>query len=169
MGSTARTVVTEEVTTTFNEIKLGKQGIKWVVYNIVPKHATGKDEEFRVEKEFATVPGMSDRDAWKELCAHLVDAKSPGLKGGQVSGPRFAVFDFHYKLKDGEGQRKKIALIDYCPDTITTWWKMAHSASSSALRTTLNVNDVVIIKDDDELEYNSALQEIDSKAELVDE
>jgi hypothetical protein len=46
---------------------------------------------------------------------------------------------------------------------------MAHSASSSALRTTLNVNDVVIIKDDDELEYNSALQEIDSKAELVDE
>jgi len=145
------------------EIKENKP-LKYIVFKLSDEKF--KDHVIKVDKELPTEPGMSDRDAWEMLSKHFVEAKVRDKKGKEVDGPRYAVFDFEYELKDGEGKRKKIALLDYCPDDLSSYWKMVHSSSLVGLKSALNVTDQIHLKDENDLEYNTVLQKIDPKADL---
>ena len=66
--------------------------MKYVIYKLSDDY-----KEIVVE----TQSGVADYEAFR---THLVDAKS-SHKGKISIGPRYAVYDFDYELKSGEGKR----------------------------------------------------------------
>lgn len=76
----------------YNELKLGKGAVKYVIYKLSDDY-----KEVVVE----TQSGASD---YEEFRNHLVNAKSVH-RGKEGKGPRYAVYDFEYELKSGEGKR----------------------------------------------------------------
>jgi cofilin len=148
----------------FDELKLGKEGIKYIVYKI--DNTDPKNPVVTMESELKKVPGVSDRETWKELCTLLESAKSKDKNGKEVSGPRCVAYDFDYQLKDGEGQRKKLALIGYCPEDAIPYWNMLHSGTFGILKSALNAANSVQTNSMAELEYDEVLQRVDPKADL---
>ncbi|KAF3094654.1 cofilin [Orbilia oligospora] len=51
---------------------------------------------------------------------------------------RWAVYDFAYKLSEGEGERNKIVFISWSPDNAPVRSKMTYSSSKDALRRAFN-------------------------------
>ncbi|RVD88408.1 uncharacterized protein DFL_002595 [Arthrobotrys flagrans] len=51
---------------------------------------------------------------------------------------RWAVYDFAYKLAEGEGERNKIVFISWSPDNAPIRSKMVYSSSKDALRRAFN-------------------------------
>lgn len=79
--------------TTFNELKLGKGTIKYIIYKM------SDDYKEIVVEETGT---DSDYEAFREK---LLAAKSKTKQGKVGDGPRYAVYDFDYELEGGEGKR----------------------------------------------------------------
>lgn len=171
MSSAANTGVSNECQLRFSELKRGHKNdegqiIKYVIFKLVPS-GDFKSHEVHVEKEY-TCPasGIDDKLAWNLLKADFENATLVDKKGNVVPGPRYGAFDFDYSLKGGDGRRKKIVLIDYCPDTVSQYWRMIHASSLHQLKASLSVSDTLRIDDDDGLVYKNALHEVDSKADL---
>jgi len=84
--------VAPECISTFNELKLGKGSIKFIIYKLSDNY-----KEVVVEE-------TSQEPDWEVFREKLISAKAIH-KGKEGSGPRYAVYDFDYELPGGEGKR----------------------------------------------------------------
>jgi hypothetical protein len=71
---------------------LGKT-IKFIIYKLSDDY-----KEIVVEEK-------SDDGKWDTFREKLLSAKSKNKAGKEGDGPRYAVYDFEYELKSGEGRR----------------------------------------------------------------
>lgn len=78
--------------TKFNELKLNKK-IKYIIFKLTDDY-----------KEIVVEEASEDAD-WDNFREKLVNAKSKGMGGKEVKGPRYAVYDLAYELASGEGSR----------------------------------------------------------------
>lgn len=76
----------------YNELKLGKGTIKYIIYKLSDDY-----KEIVVEEK----SGDADYEVFRDK---LVNAKST-YRGKESKGPRYAVYDFEYELASGEGKR----------------------------------------------------------------
>ena len=90
---TRRVSVSPECISTFNELKLGKGTIKYIIYKLSDDY-----------KEIVVEETSADGD-WEAFQSKLMSAKA-GYKGKEGKGPRYAVYDFDYELEAGEGKRQ---------------------------------------------------------------
>ena len=84
--------VAPECISTFNELKLGKGSIKFIIYKLSDDYKQVVVEETSQEPE------------WDVFRNKLLSAKTVH-KGKEGNGPRYAVYDFEYELAAGEGKR----------------------------------------------------------------
>ena len=87
-----RISVAPECITAFNELKLGKGTIKYIIYKLSDDY-----------KEIVVEEKSADGD-WEAFQSKLMNAKA-AHKGNEGKGPRYAVYDFEYELEAGEGKR----------------------------------------------------------------
>ena len=84
--------VAPECVSKFNELKLGRGAIKYIIYKLSDDY-----------KEIVVEETSSDGD-WEAFQKKLMNAKA-SYKGKEGKGPRYAVYDFEYELEAGEGKR----------------------------------------------------------------
>lgn len=87
-----RATVSPECIQKFNELKLGKS-LTYIIFKLSDNY-----------KEVVVEEASNDKN-WDTFREKLINAKSPGMGGKQVKGPRYAVYDFNYDLASGEGSR----------------------------------------------------------------
>ena len=87
-----RVSVAPECVAAFNELKLGKGTIKYIIYKLSDDY-----------KEIVVEEKSADGD-WEKFQSKLMNAKA-SYKGREGKGPRYAVYDFAYELEGGEGKR----------------------------------------------------------------
>ena len=87
-----RVSVTSECVDAFNELKLGKGTLKYVIYKL--------SDDF---KEIVVEDKGNDSN-WESFQSKLLNAKTT-VNGQEKTGPRYAVYDFEYELESGEGKR----------------------------------------------------------------
>ena len=88
----SRISVAPECVTAFNELKLGKGKIKYIIYKLSDDYT-----EIVVEEK------SGDGD-WETFQSKLMNAKA-SYKGKEGKGPRYAVYDLEYELDANEGKR----------------------------------------------------------------
>ena len=81
-----------ECVAAFNELKLGRGTVKYIIYKLSDDY-----KEIVVEDK-------SDDTDWETFRNKLLNAKS-SARGKEGKGPRYAVYDFQYELESGEGKR----------------------------------------------------------------
>ncbi|KAF8923552.1 cofilin, partial [Dissophora ornata] len=124
-----------ECLTAFQELKLGKK-LRYIVYKLSDDH-----KSIVVEKQAVTA-------TYAEFLEHLPDDDC-----------RWAVYDFDYKIADGE--RNKIVFYTWAPDNAKIKAKMLYSSSKDALRRSLNGVGVEIQgTDSDEVDYETVLEKV---------
>ena len=84
--------VTPDCVSVYNELKLGKGTIKYIIYKL-----SDDWKEIVVEDK----SGDSDYETFRDK---LINAKA-AHRGKESKGPRYAVYDFEYELNEGEGKR----------------------------------------------------------------
>lgn len=84
--------VAPECISTFNELKLRKSSIKFIIYKLSDDYKQVVVEETSQEPD------------WEVFRNKLLSAKALH-KGKEGKGPRYAVYDFEYELSAGEGTR----------------------------------------------------------------
>lgn len=84
--------VAPECISTFNQLKLGKGTVKYIIYKLSDDY-----------KEIVVEETSSDGD-WEAFQSKLMNAKA-SYRGKEGKGPRYAVYDFEYELEAGEGKR----------------------------------------------------------------
>ncbi|KAI9730522.1 MAG: cofilin [Cirrosporium novae-zelandiae] len=141
--------VAPECITAFNELKLGKGTLKYIIYRLSDDY-----------KEIIVEETSKDGD-WETFRTKLEQAKSKTKQGKEGPGPRYAVYDFDYELAEGEGKRSKITFIAWSPDDAATWPKMTYSSSKDAIKRSLNgIAAEVQANDPSEIEYEEVLGKI---------
>ncbi|KAK6521247.1 cofilin [Arthrobotrys conoides] len=100
--------------TTFEELKLRKSS-RFIIYKL-NDHRT----EIIVEKS-------SPETDYEKFLEELPE-----------NDCRWAVYDFGYKLSEGEGDRNKIVFISWAPDNAPIRSKMTYASSKDALRRAFN-------------------------------
>jgi len=68
------------------------------------------------QKEIVVDKHSTDTN-WEDYRKTLESSKSKTRQGKESDGPRYAVYDFNFELKEGEGTRSKIIFVFWCPDT----------------------------------------------------
>jgi len=141
--------VAPECVTAFNELKLGKGTIKYIIYKL--------SDDYR---QIVVEDKSADGD-WESFQNKLMEAKS-SHRGKEGKGPRYAVYDFDYELEAGEGKRSKITFISWSPDEgALVFPKMTYASSKEALKNALNgIAAEVQANRDDEIEYDTVLKDI---------
>jgi len=141
--------VAPECISAFNELKLGKGTIKYIIYKLSDDY-----------KEIVVEDKGADGD-WEAFQTKLMEAKS-SHKGKEGKGPRYAVYDFEYELESGEGKRSKIIFISWSPDEGTlVFARMTYASSKEALKNASNgIAIEVQANRDDEIEYGTILKDI---------
>ena len=84
--------MTPDCVSSYNELKLGKGSIKYIIYKLSDDY-----KEITVEEK----SGDGDYETFRDK---LVNAKAT-YRGKESKGPRYAVYDFEYELESGEGKR----------------------------------------------------------------
>jgi len=141
--------VTPECVSAFNELKLGRGAVKYIIYKLSDDY-----KEIVVEEK-------SDNPDWDTFRDKLLNAKA-SHRGKEGKGPRYAVYDFEYDLESGEGKRNKITFISWSPDEgALVMPKMTYASSKEALKNALNgLASEVQANRDDEIEYDTILADI---------
>ncbi|MCJ1307189.1 cofilin [Agyrium rufum] len=141
--------VAPECITAFNELKLGRGAVKYIIYKLSDDY-----KEIVVEEKSAD-------GNWETFQDKLMNAKS-GHKGKEGKGPRYAVYDFEYELQAGEGKRSKITFISWSPDEGTLVYpRMTYASSKESLKNALSgLAAEVQANRDDEIEYDTILKDI---------
>ncbi|MCJ1353844.1 MAG: cofilin [Icmadophila ericetorum] len=141
--------VAPECITAFNELKLGKGAVKYVIYKLSDDY-----KEIVVEEK-------SNDNNWENFQQKLMNAKA-GHRGKEGKGPRYAVYDFEYELAEGEGKRNKITFISWSPDDGTLVFpRMTYASSKESLKNALSgIAAEVQANRDDEIEYETILKDI---------
>ncbi|MCJ1363905.1 cofilin [Acarospora aff. strigata] len=148
MSSTSGVSVAPECISTFNELKLGKGSIKFIIYKLSDDYKQVVVEETSQEPE------------WDVFRNKLLSAKTVH-KGKEGNGPRYAVYDFEYELAAGEGKRNKITFISWIPDDSPMVPRFTYTSSKDALKRSLNGIAVDIqANDKDDIEYGEVLHKV---------
>lgn len=130
--------VNDEALNAYNELKLGRNKVKFVIYKI------SDDKTQIVVEEKSSSPDYDD------FLAKLPEKDC-----------RYAVYDFEYELAQGEGKRNKIVFFTWAPDTAPIRAKMLCASSKDALRKSLNgVASEVQGTDFSEVSYESVLERV---------
>ncbi|KAI9671198.1 MAG: cofilin [Caeruleum heppii] len=141
--------VSPECVSTFNELKLGKGTIKYIIYKLSDNN-----------KEVVVEETSSDAD-WEVFRQKLVNAKSKDKRGNEGVGPRYAVYDFEYELSSGEGKRSKITFIAWSPDNAGIQAKMVYASSKESLKRSLNgIAAELQANDSDDIEHGEVLKHV---------
>jgi len=149
MSSASGVVVEPEVVQTFNELKLGKGSIKFIVFKL-------SDDLKNV-----VVDQASPETSYSAFMDVLENAKSKNRQGKEVDGPRYAVYDFEYELANGEGTRNKIGFISWNPDSAPVMLKTVYASSKAALVNALNgISEETQATDRDELSWDTVLAKV---------
>ncbi|TLS23716.1 uncharacterized protein PpBr36_06290 [Pyricularia pennisetigena] len=147
-GAAQSATVSQECVTKYNELKLGKN-IKYIIFKL-----SDNNKEIVVEE----ASGDSDYENFRKK---LVEATVKSPSGAVGKGPRYAVYDFHYTLASGEGERNKITFIAWSPDDAGVKPKMIYAASKDALKRSLNgIAHELQANDADDIEYDSVLKAV---------
>lgn len=73
----------------------------------------------------------------------------------------YAVYDFEYELKSGEGQRSKLVFYAWSPDSAPIKAKMLYASSKDALRRSLNgISADIQGTDYSEVSYETILEKV---------
>jgi len=145
--------ITPDCVSSFNELKLGKGTIKYIIYKL-----NETSTEIVVEET------SKDPD-WEVFRQKLINAKTKDKRGNEGVGPRYAVYDFEYELASGEGKRSKITFIAWSPDNAGIQAKMVYASSKDALKRTLNgIAAELQANDGDDIEYSEVLKHISKGA-----
>jgi len=140
--------IAPECISVFNELKLSKK-IKYIIYKLSDDY-----KEVVVEE-------TSENPDWDTFREKLINAQSKSKTGKVGKGPRYAVYDFHYDLAGGEGQRNKITFIAWSPDDAGIQPKMIYASSKDALKRALNgIATEFQANDEDDIEYQSILAKV---------
>lgn len=102
---------TDEVVDSFLDLKLGKTGLKYVIYKL-----NDKKTEFIVD----IASKDTDYDSF--------------LENLPENDCRYAVYDFDYEVAPGEGKRNKIIFFAWSPDSAPVRSKMVYASSREGLR-----------------------------------
>jgi len=140
--------ISPECITKFNELKLGKK-FKYIIYKL--------SDDFRQ----TVVDEASEDDNWDNFREKLVNATTKSKSGAVGKGPRYAVYDFAFELKAGEGARNKIIFIAWSPDDAGVQSKMIYASSKDALKRSLaGIAEELQANDEDDIEYQSVLRKV---------
>ncbi|KAI9856566.1 MAG: cofilin [Vezdaea acicularis] len=141
--------VSPECINVFNELKLGKGTVKFIIYKLSDDY-----------KEIVVEDSSQDTE-YEVFREKLLSAKAKGIGGSEGPGPRFAVYDFEYDLKSGEGKRNKITFIAWSPDNAGIKPKMTYASSKDALKRSLNGIAVELQANDrDDIEYETIIKDV---------
>merc|ERR1711916_156545 len=127
--------VNDDVVTAYQDLKIGHK-YKYCIFVM-------NDDQTEV-----VVQENGESDAtWDDFCAKLPDDDC-----------RYAVFDFDYTLEDG-GQRDKVILVVWAPDSAKIKSKMLYSATKDSLKNALEgIPTEVQATDRSEIEYDVVLE-----------
>ncbi|KAL9109602.1 MAG: hypothetical protein Q9227_005782 [Pyrenula ochraceoflavens] len=107
----------------FNELKLGRNGLKYIIYKIsddlkeIIVDETGTEDDYNTFRE------------------KLLEKKE---KTGK-SRPSYAIYDIGFELEGGEGKRNKICFITYIDqDNTGVKSRMTYASSRETLKNALN-------------------------------
>ncbi|KAJ4351080.1 cofilin, partial [Neurospora sp. IMI 360204] len=85
--------------------------------------------------------------------------------GAVGKGPRYAVYDFEYKLASGEGSRNKVTFIAWSPDDAGIKSKMVYASSKDALKRSLSGIAVELqANEQDDIEYEQIIKTVSKGA-----
>jgi len=127
---------------TFDELKLGKGKIKYIIYKL-------SDDKSTIE-----VAETGDSADYETFISKLPE-----------NDCRYAVYDFEYELQSGEGKRSKICFYTWSPDNAAVRAKMIYSSSKDGLRRALNgIAAEIQGTDFSEVAYETVLEKVSKGA-----
>jgi len=136
MSSVSGIRVDDECVTKFNELKLGKGSLKWIIFMISDdyKSIVVEDDSKMAAERIDDAEKAASYDFYRET---LIASKSKNKAGQEGPGARYGVFDVEYTLGN-EGKRSKITFFSWCPDNASPNVRMVLSSSRESLRSALN-------------------------------
>jgi len=141
--------VAPDCITAYNDLKLSKK-YKYVIYKL-----SDDNKEIVVD---TTSDNGAEYDDFREA---LINAKTKSKTGAVGKGPRYAVYDFEYQLKSGEGTRNKITFIAWSPDDAGIMAKMVYASSKEALKRALpGIATELQANDADDIEYDTVIKTV---------
>lgn len=141
--------VNEQCVTAYNDLKLNKK-YKYVIYKL-------SDDN----KEIVVDATSEDGPSYDDFREKLIEAKTKSKTGAVGKGPRYAVYDFEYQLKSGEGTRNKITFIAWSPDDAGIMAKMVYASSKEALKRALpGIAAELQANDIDDIEYEAIIKTV---------
>lgn len=135
--------ITDECISAFNELRMGKGKVKFVIYKV------GSNKKEVVVDE---VGHDQDYEVFREKLTSARDDK------GNVA-PRYAVYDVEYELGAGEGKRSKIVFISWVPTEAPTFQSMLYASTREPLKNALNIPISIHADDKADIEWNTILSE----------
>ncbi|MGI4458300.1 actin-binding ADF family protein, partial [Klebsiella pneumoniae] len=100
--------VSDDVVIAYDEVK-AKKIYKYVVFKVSD------------DKTSIIVERKENESTWEEFQSSF-----------PADEPRWSVYDFDYKNKEGQ-DRNKLILVKWCPDSVNIKARMVHSSSSDAI------------------------------------
>ncbi|KAK3320945.1 hypothetical protein B0T19DRAFT_253883 [Cercophora scortea] len=143
-----RASVSPECIQAYNDLKLSKKH-KYIIYKL-------SDDNKQI-----VVDSTGEGDDYEEFRDKLVNAKTKSKTGAVGKGPRYAIYDFEYRLASGEGTRNKITFIAWSPDDAGIMAKMVYASSKEALKRSLNgIATELQANDQDDIEFETVLKTV---------
>ena len=140
--------VSQECITAYNELKLSKK-FKYIIFKL-------SDDN----KEIVVEEASDDKD-WENFREKLINATTKSKTGAVGKGPRYAVYDFQYRLASGEGERNKLTFLAWSPDDAGVMAKMIYASSKDALKRALTgIATELQANDSDDIEYDTVLKTV---------
>ncbi|SZF03315.1 unnamed protein product [Blumeria hordei] len=107
------------------------------------------------------VEEASKNEDWEYFREKLLSARSVQKNGQMAKDPRYAIYDFHYQLTDGEGYRNKIVFLAWSPDDSGVKPKMVYASSKGSLKKSLDgIAYDFQLNDSEDIEYDSIVKNI---------
>lgn len=135
--------ITDECISAFNELRMGKGKVKYVIYKI----ANNKKE--------VVVDEIGHDHNYEVFRERLIAARDDK---GNVA-PRYAVYDVEFELGGGEGKRSKIIFISWVPSETPTFSSMLYASTREVLKNALNIPISIHADDKADIEWNTILSE----------
>lgn len=135
--------VQDECVNKFNEFRLSKGKIKYIIYKISDN------------KKDVVVDKVGDDPDYEVFRSDLEKAQDSQGR----PAPRYATYDVEYDLGGGEGKRSKIIFISWVPDNTPTMWSMIYASTREVLKNALNVTTSIHADDKSDIEWKTVLNE----------
>ncbi|KAJ5152142.1 cofilin [Penicillium capsulatum] len=135
--------VQDECITKFNELRLSKGKVKYVIYKISDN------------KKDVVVDKVGEDHDYEVFRTDLENAKDSQGR----PAPRYATYDVEYDLGGGEGKRSKIIFISWVPSETPTLWSMIYASTREVLKNALNVSTSIHADDKSDIEWKAVLSE----------